>query len=121
MDFNSFPGDRKGCILVIVLVALPAYLFLVRLLGYRRASEIKLRFGCGRNLATMTSTEAFEIMRGLQELEFPSSFRTAMALALIKVTGAAPSKHAISIDLFLRLPGFPQYRSCCWLLISLVK
>lgn len=63
-----------------------AYLLLVRFLRYRCADKLKSEFGYGkRALSTMTSQEASNIIKQLQELEFPYAFGKARKVALLKV------------------------------------
>lgn len=67
-----------------------SYLLLVRCLRYKRAQKIAAGWGNGpgeRTLSSMTGEDVFKILLELQELEFPSAFHKARAVALLKVQG----------------------------------
>lgn len=74
------------CSLAIV-IALTSYITLVRLLRYQRMRNIEAPFLNGkRALSSMTADEAFNIIKKLQELEFPYAFAKARRMALLKVS-----------------------------------
>ena len=63
-----------------------AYLVLVRSLRYKRVNKITYPFENGkRPLSSMTTPEAFDIMRQLYKLEFPYTMNKARSVALLKV------------------------------------
>ncbi|KAI0009033.1 hypothetical protein F4779DRAFT_584266 [Xylariaceae sp. FL0662B] len=73
---------------LLAAVGLVGYMALVRILRYRRKAELEAPFSNGRRpLSSMTTGEAYEIMRQLQELEFPYAFAKARRIALLKAGG----------------------------------
>lgn len=73
-----------GSIQAIAVLLLLGYVVVVRKLRFRRRDEIAALFK-NRPLSSMTTQESFDIMKKLQELEFPYSFRKAQKIALLKV------------------------------------
>ncbi|RYP93702.1 hypothetical protein DL770_000233 [Monosporascus sp. CRB-9-2] len=72
---------------VFIILAV-AYFGLVRSLRYTRAHKIASAFtNRRRQLSSMTTQEAFDIMRQLQSLEFPYSMNKARSVALLKAGG----------------------------------
>jgi hypothetical protein len=75
------------------------YIALVRMLRYRRMTMIEALFAHGkRELSTMTTQEAQEIIAQLQELEFPYAFGKARKIALLKVRKPLHSVHEESME-----------------------
>ncbi|KAH6683485.1 hypothetical protein F5X68DRAFT_242281 [Plectosphaerella plurivora] len=73
---------------VLLGLAAPSYLLLVRLLRYRRMESLQESFGRdGRPLSRMTAEEAHRIVEALQTLEFPQAFGKARQMALLKAGG----------------------------------
>ncbi|RYP11826.1 hypothetical protein DL767_011441 [Monosporascus sp. MG133] len=65
-----------------------AYFGLVRSLRYKRANKIASAFTNGRRqLSSMTTQEAFDILTQLQSLEFPYAINKARSIALLKAGG----------------------------------
>lgn len=72
--------------LTIAITLLTSYIALVRLLRYRRMTNLEAPFTTDkRNLSSMTVEEAHTITTQLQELEFPYAFAKARRIALLKV------------------------------------
>ncbi|TDZ18070.1 Mycophenolic acid synthesis protein B [Colletotrichum orbiculare MAFF 240422] len=73
---------------IAIAMAVLGYMWLVRVLRYRRKEEIEAPFTAGgRPLSSMTVAEAHVIMNQLQELEFPRAMSKARQIALLKVCG----------------------------------
>lgn len=74
------------CSYLILEIVLLAYLLTVRCLRYRRCHQIRLQFESPeRPLSSMSAKEAYNIMRQLQELEFPYNLHNALSFGLLKV------------------------------------
>ncbi|RYP77015.1 hypothetical protein DL769_003500 [Monosporascus sp. CRB-8-3] len=72
----------------VFIVLAVAYLGLVRSLRYKRANRIASAFANGkRQLSSMTTQEAFDIVTQLQSLEFPYAMNKARSIALLKAGG----------------------------------
>ncbi|CAG8058078.1 unnamed protein product [Penicillium olsonii] len=90
---DKFNLERKSCVIYIsiAMTAFMGYMILVRILRYKRMVHISAAFvHGGRELSSMTTDEAHEIISQLQELEFPYAFGKARKIALLKA-GAIPS------------------------------
>lgn len=84
---NTSPrGHESWSYYLPFAVLLASYMMVVRVLRYRRKAELEAPFSKGqRPLSSMTTEEAYEILRQLQELEFPYAFAKARRIALLKV------------------------------------
>ena len=85
---DKFNLERKSCVIYIsiAMTAFMGYMILVRILRYKRMVHISAAFvHGGRELSSMTTDEAHEIISQLQELEFPYAFGKARKIALLKV------------------------------------
>lgn len=73
----------------LLLLLLPAYLWLVQRLRYKRTqdAEANLRSKLGGSYKGMTVDQAHEIFIYLSELEFPTIFLNATSFALFKTYG----------------------------------
>ncbi|KAL2810040.1 hypothetical protein BJX63DRAFT_434679 [Aspergillus granulosus] len=72
----------------LAIITLTSYVFLVRVLRYRRMAKIEASFANGqRPLSSMTVQEAHAVISQLQELEFPRAFAKARRMALLKAGG----------------------------------
>ena len=76
-----------------------AYLFLVHILRYRRASSLERKYAPGgkKSFRNMTADDAQAILKTLAELEFPSLYGFSMVVALFRVSGTKP---AVSLHLY---------------------
>lgn len=72
---------------VVLAIAAVVYLAVVQLLRYRRRDRVERRYGRHPRafLVDMKLDEAFEIVRDLAELEFPTIFPGSVFFALFKV------------------------------------
>ena len=113
--------DRSAAIMSAVAAVL--YLSAVRFLRYRRRDRLLRQYGphAPASLADMKLHEAFEMVRDLTELEFPTIFPGSVFFALFKVCSleAAPKKRGAGGGVFLscmsnvrRHTAYPRYRDC---------
>ena len=79
---------NRSAVVVLAITAF-VYLVVVQLLRYRRRDRVQQRYGRHPRafLADMKLGEAFEIVRDLAELEFPTIFPGSVFFALFKVGG----------------------------------
>lgn len=70
----------------ILVSAILVYVFVVRILRYRRSESLRAKFTAGeRRFSDMTAEDAQSILKTLAELEFPKLYGLSMVVALFRV------------------------------------
>ena len=86
---------RRFCI-ALAAIATTVYLLVVRMSRNQRRDYLESSFAnAKRPLSSMTTSEAYDIMTQLQELEFPYAFNKARQIALLKVQ--TPKFHLVNV------------------------
>ena len=72
---------------LLLVSAILFYVFVVRILRYRRSESLRARFTAGgKKFSDMTAEDAQSILKTLAELEFPKLYGLSMVVALFRVS-----------------------------------
>ena len=71
---------------LILVSSILVYVFIVRILRYKRSEDLRVRFTAGgKKFSDMTAEDAQSILKTLAELEFPKLYGLSMVVALFRV------------------------------------
>ena len=71
---------------LILVSSILVYVFIVRILRYKRSEGLGARFTAGgKKFSDMTAEDAQSILKTLAELEFPKLYGLSMVVALFRV------------------------------------